>query len=278
MMLSYFTTLLQPRFKGFRQKFPKHLEGWKKIYDSNVSLSFLLLGCKPNVEMKSTGWLTLCDIPFSFLFCFTNQILYIIFSGASERGIAWRLERKTWPVSKNGDSAVSATRQGVWGLNLAIAFLAWKFFKVIVWGVKRNLILPEHNFPHWSHQNFVEQFAVWFPGQVNYAYLTWVVPYLVCRWPLLFRTLLRLSLASDLLSHPRLILVKRLLTPTAVPRSSLCCLPDRIPLRHCSNSRMTRWVRTKYCASQIRTEILLFIDLPNKPATDEGLKLEASSL
>lgn len=26
------------RFKGFRQKFPKHLEGWKKIYDSNVSI------------------------------------------------------------------------------------------------------------------------------------------------------------------------------------------------------------------------------------------------
>ena len=25
------------RFKGFRHKFPKHLEGWKKIYDSNVS-------------------------------------------------------------------------------------------------------------------------------------------------------------------------------------------------------------------------------------------------
>lgn len=133
MMLSYFTTLLQPRFKGFRQKFPKHLEGWKKIYDSNVSLSFLLLGCKPNVEMKSTRWLTLCDIPFSFLFCFTNQILYIIFSGASERGIAWRLERETWPVSKNGDSAVSATRQGVWGLNLSIAFLAWKFFNVMKW-------------------------------------------------------------------------------------------------------------------------------------------------
>lgn len=25
------------RFKGFRQKFPRSIEGWKKIYDSNVS-------------------------------------------------------------------------------------------------------------------------------------------------------------------------------------------------------------------------------------------------
>ena len=54
-----------------------------------------------------------------------------MFSGASERAIAWRLERETWPISKNGDSALSATRQGVWGLDLSIAVLAWKFLNLI---------------------------------------------------------------------------------------------------------------------------------------------------
>lgn len=37
------------RFKGFRQKFPKHLEGWKKIYDSNVSDEVLPLIAKISV-------------------------------------------------------------------------------------------------------------------------------------------------------------------------------------------------------------------------------------
>lgn len=34
---SFIRSLSFTRFKGLRQKFPKYLDGWKKIYDSNVS-------------------------------------------------------------------------------------------------------------------------------------------------------------------------------------------------------------------------------------------------